>query len=88
MTKVAYSEASIVVGWNTVTIPPTFMKKGSKYAVVLISNANHTLGMTSGQTYLDGTFFYSTDGIYYQGDITKDLMLQVWGANSTARRSP
>jgi len=78
--KVAYPQASIVVGWNKIAIPPTFMRKGSRYAILLVSNANHSIGMTSGQQYLDGTFFYSTDGIYYQGDLTKDLMMQVWGA--------
>src|SRR5262245_22608337 len=80
MMKVAYPQASIVVGWNKISIPPTFLKKGSKYALVLVSNANHKIGMVTGQQYLDGTFFYSTDGIYYQGDLTKDMMLQVWGA--------
>jgi hypothetical protein len=80
MVKVAYPQANIVVGWNSIPIPATFLRKGKKYAVCLISNANHQVGMVSGQTYLDGTFFYSTDGIYYQGDLTKDLMMQVWGA--------
>lgn|GEM_PF-870456 len=80
MVKVVHPEASIVVGWNKVMIPPTFMRKGAKYAMCLISNANHQVGMVSGQKYLDGTFFYSTDGVYYQGDLTKDLMMQVWGA--------
>jgi hypothetical protein len=78
--KVAYPQASIIVGWNKIAIPPTFLRKGTKYAYVFISNANHTIGMVSGQKYLDGTFYYSTDGIYYQGDLTKDMMIQVWGA--------
>jgi hypothetical protein len=80
MVKVAYAQADIEIGWNTIHIPATFLKKGAKYALILISNANHTLGMVSGQSYLDGTFYYSTDGIYYQGDLTKDLMFQIWGA--------
>ena len=79
MQKVVLPQASIVVGWNSVALPPTFLQKGKKYGVVLVSNANHQLGMTSGQSYLDGTFFYSTDGIYYAGDLTKDLMFQVNG---------
>lgn len=78
--KVAYPQASITVGWNKIAIPPTFLRKGYKYAYTFISNANHTVGMASGQKYLDGTFYYSTDGIYYQGDLTKDMMIQVWGA--------
>jgi hypothetical protein len=80
LVKVTYPQASIVVGWNKITIPATFLKKGAKYACVFVSNANHQVGMVSGQKYLDGTFFYSTDGIYYQGDLTKDLMMQIWGA--------
>jgi hypothetical protein len=78
--KVAYGQANIVVGWNHITIPPTFLQKGNKYAFVIVSNANHKVGLVSGQSYLDGTFYYSTDGAYYQGDLTKDLMFQVWAA--------
>ena len=76
----AYPHASIVTGWNRMTIPPTFLESGKRYALVFVSNANHRFGMASGQSYLDGTFFYSTDGEYYLGDLTKDLMIQVWGA--------
>ena len=78
--KTVYAHANIVAGWNKIVIPASFMAKGDRYAVVLLSNANHIMGMTSGQQYLDGTFFYSTDGIYYQGDLTKDLMMQIHGA--------
>jgi hypothetical protein len=66
--------------WTRVAIPPTFLKGGKRYGVILTSNANHKIGMAYGQQYLDGTFFYSTDGAYYQGDLTKDMMLELWGA--------
>ena len=46
---------------------------------MLVSNANHKVGIADGQGYLDGTFFFSTDGSYYVGDLTKDMMLEVWG---------
>lgn len=78
--KTTHAAANITVGWNDISIQPTFLKKGTKYAVVIISNANHKVGMISGQDYLDGTFFYSTDAIYYQGDLTKDLMMKIWAA--------
>jgi hypothetical protein len=78
--KTTYTQQNIFTGWNTAVIQPTFLQKGKRYAFVFISNANHKIGMTSGQQYLDGTFFYSTDGIYYQGDLTKDMMLRVYGA--------
>ncbi len=79
------AEASLVSnGWTRVAVTPTFLKAGKRYAVVLTSNANHRIGLAYGQTYLDGTFFYSTDGAYYQGDLTKDMMLELWGAKFRA----
>lgn len=70
--------------WTRVSIPPTFLKGGKRYALLVTSNANHKIGMAYGQEYLDGTFFYSTDGAYYQGDLTKDMMLELWGARFAA----
>lgn len=70
--------------WTVVTTIPTFLAAGKRYAAVLTSSANHKVGMAYGQSYLDGTFFYSTDGAYYQGDLTKDMMIQVWGAKFNA----
>ena len=78
--KTVYPHASIVNGWNQIPIPYTALQKGRRYGLVLVSNANLKIGMAAGQGFLDGTFFYSTDGIYYQGNLTKDMMLQVWGA--------
>lgn len=66
--------------WTEFDVMPTFLKGGERYAVVLTSNANHKFGMAYGQQYLDGTFFYSTDSVYYLGDLTKDLMLRLYGA--------
>lgn len=76
----SYPHASISTGWNKMNIPPTFLESGKRYAMVFVSNANHKFGLASGQSYIDGTFFYSTDGEYFLGDLTKDLMVQVWGA--------
>lgn len=71
-------------GWTRFNVQPTFLKAGKRYAIVLVSNANHRIGMTMGQRYLDGTFFYSTDGTYFQGDLTKDMMVELWGAKFRA----
>ena len=70
--------------WVRASIVPTFLSGGKKYGLVLTSNANHKIGMASGQQYIDGTFFYSTDGSYYLGDLTKDMMFEVWGAKFNA----
>ena len=80
----AVDQADLVVnGFTRVAVAPTFLKAGQHYALVLTSNANHKIGMAYGQEYVDGTFFYSTDGIYYQGDLTKDMLLELWGARFT-----
>lgn len=73
-----------VNGFTRVNVTPTFLKSGKRYALVMTSNANHKIGMASGQQYLDGTFFYSTDGAYFQGDLTKDMLLELWGARFAA----
>jgi hypothetical protein len=41
---------------------------------------NHSLGLAPAGSYLDGTFFYSLDGAYYLGDFSKEMMLELWGA--------
>lgn len=79
-----YAHGDIEVGWNRMEITPTFLKSGTRYALVFTSEANHKIGMTSGQSYLDGTFFYSTDTAYYLGDLTKDMMIEIWAARFDA----
>lgn len=56
------------------SLMPTFLEAGKRYGVVLITNGDHYVGMASGGDYLAGTFFYSTDGSYFAGDLTKDMM--------------
>lgn len=83
--KTVLPHAAIKVNeYSLVPLAPTFLQKGRRYAVVIISNANHKVGMSTGSDYLDGTFFYSTDGIYYQGDLTKDMAMVVYGARFNA----
>jgi hypothetical protein len=71
-------------GWTVFNVPPTFAKAGKRIAIMATSNANHKFGMAHGQSYLDGTYYATTDGSYYLGDLTKDMMLQVWGARFRA----
>ena len=78
--------ASLKTGWNQVQIAPAFAAKGTRMAVVITSAANHQIGMAAGGSYLDGTFFYTMDGVYYLGDFTKEMMLQIYGANFEANQ--
>lgn len=59
--------------WTTVPFPPTFLSAGKRYAICVLTPGNHFVGMTDGENYPEGTFFYSTDGEFFTGDLAKDL---------------
>jgi hypothetical protein len=71
---------------NYLLINPSFVQKGQRMAVVAISNANHNIGMATAGSYLDGTFFYSLDSAYFLGDFTKEMVLEIWGAQFTTNQ--
>ncbi|RUM88242.1 MAG: hypothetical protein DSZ24_04250, partial [Thermodesulfatator sp.] len=54
---------------------PVFLKAGTRYALLVTTAGNHRLAVVSGEKYTQGTLFYSTDGAYFLGDLTKDLMM-------------
>ena len=62
------------IGWTSIDLPPTFLKAGRLYAVQVVTGADHWVGMASGNKYTHGTFFYTTDGVFYAGDLTRDMM--------------
>lgn len=73
--------------WTTVSLTPTYLEAGKRYAVVLITNGNHSVGMASGAgSYVGGTFFYSTDGAYFAGDLSRDMMFGLRFAQFSASR--
>lgn len=78
------ASSTLVLGWNTITIQPAFVGKGSRMAVVLTTGVGHQLGMAAAGSYLNGTFFYSQDGAYYLGDYTKEIALQIYTADFSA----
>ena len=61
-------------------IPAVLLEAGTRYALVLITQGNHRVAVVSGNNYTNGTIFYSTDGAYFTGDLTKDLMFTLYGA--------
>lgn len=71
--KIAPSETKI-------PITPCFLTAGKRYAVCVISAADHWLATVPGEQFTSGTFFYVLDGAYAQGDGTKDLQLNLYRA--------
>lgn len=62
---------------------PVYLSAGTRYALVITTAGNHKIAIVSGQQYTQGTLFYSMDGEYYQGDFTKDLMMDFYYAKFT-----
>lgn len=59
---------------------PVFVSSGRRYAVAIITSVAHKAALISGDVYAQGTLMYSTDGAYYLGDQTKDLMMRLHAA--------
>ncbi len=68
-----------------IPITPIFLKPG-RYALCFITQGNYKVATVSGQNHLQGTLFFGTDGDYFTGDLTKDIMFTLYGAQfKTAR---
>jgi hypothetical protein len=56
---------------------PVHLEAGKRYGIVIVTQGDHRLAMSDKGTYAGGTFFYSTDNAWFQGDLLKDLMFKV-----------
>lgn len=80
--------ANMVLNAETVIpIQPTFLEGGKRYAVVVITAADHWLATTQGENFPQGTFFYVLDGAYQQGDATRDLCFSLYACKFNQSRA-
>ena len=56
---------------------PIFLEAGKRYALPLTTAGAHKVAVIQGTNYTQGSLFQSTDGAYFQGDHTKDLMMKL-----------
>lgn len=88
ISKTEVDRASLVLNAETIIpIQPTFLVGGVRYALVVITAADHWLATVQGSAYPQGTFFYVLDGAYQQGDATRDLAFSLYAAEFTASRA-
>lgn len=66
---------------------PPYLEPGKRYAIVLITGGAHSIALVEGTKYSQGTIFYSTDGGYFSGDLTKDFMMTLYYASFTSART-
>lgn len=72
-----------------VNFVPTYLSQGKRYAFVPVTSGAHFLAMTDRNQLINGTLFYSTDQIWFQGlgDLTKDLAFELVFAEFASNRS-
>ena len=63
-----------------VPVPPVLLEAGKRYALALITQGDHRVAIVSGNQYAAGTLFFGTDGDYFTGDLTRDLMFTLYAA--------
>jgi hypothetical protein len=80
--------ASLLLNEETVIpVQPVFLTGGVRYALVVITAADHWLATSAGTSYPQGTLFYVLDGAYQQGDSSRDIMLSLYQAQFASSRT-
>lgn len=72
---------------TVIPIQPTFLEGGKRYAIVIITAADHWVATTQGENFPQGTFFYVLDGAYQQGDGTRDLCFSLYACKFNQSRA-
>ena len=66
---------------TTVPLVPTYLKAGRRYAIVLITTGDHYVAMTNTDNgVVQGTFFVSTDGAFFAGNLVSDMKMKLYFA--------
>jgi hypothetical protein len=66
---------------TTVPITPTYLVAGRRYAIVLVTTGDHYVAMTNTDNgVVQGTFFTSTDGAFFAGNLVDDLKMRLYFA--------
>lgn len=71
---------------TTVAVPPTYLKKGKRYAILLITQGAHMVAYVQGNKFAQGSLFYSTDGAWFQGDLLRDMSMVIKFASFVSPR--
>lgn len=76
----SYSSLKLAPAETSFPIQPTYLQSGKRYAVVLLTGANHFIATCDANAYPQGTFFALTAGGYAQVDLTRHLAFNLYAA--------
>jgi hypothetical protein len=65
---------------------PTFLRKG-RYGIMIVTAGNHYVWVLKNTNFVSGTFFTSTDGLWFQGDLATDIAFNVYCARFVNNRT-
>lgn len=64
-----------------VPVVPTYLTAGRRYAIVLVTTGDHYVAMTNTDNgVVQGTFFVSTDGAFFAGNLVDDMKMRLYFA--------
>ena len=63
--------------YTRVNFLPTYLAKGSRYAIVLQTPGNHFVACVHNNKFAQGSLFSSTDGAWAIGDLQKDMSFRL-----------
>lgn len=86
--RVVLAANALATGWKRITFSrPVFVESGRRYAIVLVSGAQHRVGYTQGTDYTQGVLMYAQDGAFFTEAAERDLMLRLNFAQFTTPRA-
>lgn len=86
-TTIPQSQLKLYPQETTIAVKPCFLRSGKRYAICLITGGGHRVATVSGEKHTQGTLFYSTSGVFFEGDLTKDLLFSLYSAKFEQARS-
>lgn len=88
VSQTAVDRATLTLNAETVIpIQPAFLTGGLRYAIVVLTAADHALAAVAGDAHPGGTFFYYQDNAFVQGDGTKAVMFSLYQASFGSSRA-
>lgn len=72
--------------WTSCDFDPFFLARGERYAIAVITTGDHRVAVSASNDLTNGTMFISTDGVYSDGQLEKDLCFRLYGCRFNASR--
>jgi hypothetical protein len=82
---VAAEDLKVLPLKTSVPIGPVHLTAG-RYGIVWVTAGNHFMALVHDNKYLEGSFFQCTDGAWFQGDLTRDVPLELLFAEFASPR--